>query len=260
MVSLLIDNIGELVTNDPTFGPGLGIVRHAAVATDEGVITWVGPSGDAPDCDDRLDASGRAVGPGFVDSHAHLVFGGDRTAEFAARMAGQSYAAGGIHTTVAATRAATDEELLARANKLAGELLDQGATTFEVKSGYGLDVESETRSLKVAARLTDEVTFLGAHVVAPEFVGDVAGYVQLVTGAMLDACAPMAKWIDVFVEDGAFGADEARAILAAGARAGLGARVHANQLGHGPGVQVACEVGAASADHCTHLTDEDVAS
>ena len=205
-----------------------------------------------------IDAEGRAVVPGFVDSHAHLVFAGDRSAEFAARMAGEPYAAGGIHTTVAATRAATRAQLAARADALTAELLAQGVTTFEVKSGYGLDVATEQRCVEVAAGLTDEVTFLGAHVVPPEFADDSAGYVDLVTGEMLTACAPHSRWIDVFIEEGAFGADEARAILRAGREAGLGLRVHANQLDHGPGVQVACELGAASADHCTHTTDQDV--
>lgn len=258
MSSFLVTNIGELVTNDSSRRGILGIIAGAAVACDDGEVVWVGSASKAPSCDEVMDADGRAVIPGFVDSHAHLVFAGDRSEEFAARMSGESYAAGGIRTTVAATRAATREELLARATALSGELRRQGVTTFEVKSGYGLDVATEQRSVEVASTLTDEVTFLGAHVVAPEFVDDVAGYVSLVTGAMLEACAPASRWIDVFVEDGAFGADPATAILNAGIAAGLGARVHANQLGHGPGVQVACQVGAASADHCTYLTDEDV--
>jgi imidazolonepropionase len=239
-------------------GSMLGLVPDAAVAMEDGRVTWVGATSDAPACDEAIDAEGRAALPGFVDSHAHLVFAGDRAAEFAARMAGETYTAGGIRSTVAATRAASDEELLRRARHLSAELLRQGSTTIEVKSGYGLDVANEARSIEVAKELTDEVTFLGAHVVPEEFEDDVAGYVKLVTGEMLDACAPAARWIDVFVEDGAFDADAARAVLSAGAEAGLGLRVHANQLGHGPGVSVACELGAASADHCTHLTDGDV--
>jgi imidazolonepropionase len=258
--SLLITSIGELVTNDPSGGDGsvLGLIANAAVAMEDGRVTWVGLAADAPACDDVIDAGGRAALPGFVDSHAHLVFAGDRAGEFAARMAGKTYSAGGIRSTVAATRSATTEELRARAGRLADELLRQGSTTIEIKSGYGLDVDTEARSIDIAAELTDEVTFLGAHVVAPEFEDDVDAYVGLVTGEMLDACAPSARWIDVFVEEGAFGADAARAVLSAGAEAGLGLRVHANQLGHGPGVSVACELGAASADHCTHLTDADV--
>ena len=257
--STLVTNIGELVTNDDGLGAGpLGLRHDVALAVADGEVAWVGDPAAAPACDDVLDVAGRAVLPGFVDSHAHLVFGGDRSAEFAARMAGERYAAGGIRTTVAATRAATDEALAATAARLAAELLRQGVTTFEVKSGYGLDTDTERRSVEVARGLTDEVTYLGAHVVPEEFGDDVAAYVDLVTGDMLEACAPHSRWIDVFVEDGAFGADHARAILTAGRAHGLGLRVHANQLGHGPGVQVACELGAASADHCTHLTDTDI--
>ncbi len=259
MASLLVTDIGELVTNDDELGEGLlGLRRDAAVAVEDGEVVWVGSATDPPACDEVLDVAGRAVLPGFVDSHAHLVFAGDRSVEFAARMAGEHYAAGGIRTTVAATRAASADQLHRNATRLADELRRQGVTTFEVKSGYGLDVDSERRSVEVASRLTDEVTFLGAHVVPGEFGDDVAAYVELVTGEMLAACAPHSRWIDVFVEDGAFGADAARAVLTAGRRQGLDLRVHANQLGHGPGVQLACELGAASADHCTHLTDADV--
>lgn len=200
----------------------------------------------------------RAVIPGFVDSHSHLVFAGDRTQEFNARMSGRAYSAGGIRTTVAATRAATDEQLSANVARYLAEALRQGTTTFETKSGYGLTVEDEARALRIAARHTDEVTFLGAHIVSPDYADDPAGYVDLVTGPMLDACAPYARWIDVFCEKGAFDGDQARAILTAGRAKGLRPRVHANQLGHGPGVQLAVELDAASADHCTHLTDADV--
>lgn len=260
MSSLLVTNIGELVTNDPELGEGpLGILRGAALVADEhSYVAWVGPAAQAPPADQRIDVGGAAVIPGFVDSHTHLVFAGDRAEEFAARMAGEAYTAGGIRSTVAATRAASRFDLNVRVGRLQGELLRLGVTTVEVKTGYGLDVETERVSAELAAGRTRHVTFLGAHVVPAEFDGDVDGYVDLVTGPMLEAVAPHAMWIDVFVEDGAFGADEARTILRAGQAAGLGARVHANQLGPGPGVQVAAEVGAASADHCTHLTDEDV--
>jgi imidazolonepropionase len=198
--------------------------------------------------------------PGFVDSHAHLVFAGERGAEFAARMAGTPYQAGGIRATVAATRAAPDEQLRANLARLAAELLCQGTTTFECKSGYGLTVADEARCVALAAEFTPEVTYLGAHVVPPEFDADPAGYVELACGPMLAACAGHARWVDVFCERGAFGADEAAAVLAAGQAAGLLARVHASQLGPGPGVQVAVAAGAASADHCTYLTDADVAA
>jgi imidazolonepropionase len=260
MGSVRYDGIAELVTCDPAAGDGsaLGLVEDAAVVIEDERIAWVGERRRAPDADERIELAGRCVLPGFVDSHSHLVFGGDRTAEFAARMAGRPYAAGGIRTTVAATRAASDDELLHRAGQLLAEMRRQGTTTVEIKSGYGLSVADEARSVAVAAALTDEVTFLGAHVVPGEFDEDPAGYVELVTGPMLDACAPRARWIDVFVEQGAFDADAARTVLAAGRDRGLGLRVHANQLRPGPGVQLACELGAASADHCTHLDDADV--
>lgn len=263
MGTTVFDNIGELVTNDPALGDGsiLGRICDAAlVVGSDGRVAWVGAAGRAPAADTHVELGGRCVLPGFVDSHAHLVFGGERSAEFAARMAGQPYAAGGIRTTVAATRAASDEALLANQARLVAEMRRQGTTTVEIKSGYGLTVHDEKRSLAIAGEATDEVTYLGAHVVPPEFADDPAGYVKLVTGEMLDACAGLAKWIDVFCERGAFDGDAARAILTAGASQGLGMRVHANQLGPGPGIQLACELGAASADHCTHVSDDDIAA
>jgi imidazolonepropionase len=266
-MSTLITNIGELVTNAlpeaaGTAGatPAFAALQDAALVLDGGRVAWTGPAAGAPAADELVDAGGRAVLPGFVDSHAHLVFAGERGAEFAARMAGQPYRAGGIRSTVAATRAAADEQLRANLARLSAELLAQGSTTFECKSGYGLTVADEARSVALAAEFTPEVTYLGAHVVAPEFDGDPAGYVDLVCGPMLTACAPYARWVDVFCEQGAFGADEARAVLAAGQAAGLLPRVHANQLGPGPGIQVAVAAGAASADHCTHASDADVAA
>ncbi|MFD5916305.1 imidazolonepropionase [Kitasatospora sp. NPDC058201] len=261
MPSTLITGIGSLVTNDPAHGTGpLGLLTDAAVVIDGATVVWVGPAAEAPAADERFDAAGRALLPGYVDSHAHLVFAGDRTAEFNARMSGQSYTAGGIRTTVAATRAAADAELDANLARLVREALRQGTTTVECKSGYGLTVADEARALRIASSYTPETTYLGAHVVAPEYAEDPAGYVDLVTGPMLDACAPYARWVDVFCEKGAFDGDQARAILTAGIERGLTPRVHANQLTYGPGVQLAVELGAASADHCTHLTDEDVAA
>jgi imidazolonepropionase len=258
--STVITNIATLITNDPSLGDGspLGTVRDAAVVIDGDRVAWTGESSKAPATDNQVDAGGRAVLPGFVDSHSHLVFAGDRTEEFNARMSGRPYSAGGIRTTVAATRAATDAELEANLTRHLAEALRQGTTTLETKSGYGLTTADEARALRVAARHTDEVTYLGAHIVAPEHADDPAGYVALVTGEMLDACAPYARWIDVFCEQGAFDGDQARAILTAGRSKGLHPRIHANQLSHGPGVQLAVEVDAASADHCTHLTDADV--
>ncbi|WP_406508315.1 imidazolonepropionase [Streptomyces sp. NBC_00212] len=259
MSSTLVHNITTLVTNDPARETGpLGLIQNAALVVEDDKIAWVGPAADAPPTDTAHDAHGRAVIPGFVDSHSHLVFAGDRTAEFNARMSGQAYAAGGIRTTVAATRAASDEELGDNVARYLAEALRQGTTTLETKSGYGLTVQDEARALRIAAEHTDEVTYLGAHIVAPEYADDPAGYVALVTGEMLDACAPYARWVDVFCEKGAFDGDQARAILTAGQAKGLLARVHANQLTYGPGVQLAVELGAASADHCTHLTDADV--
>jgi len=264
-MSALITNIGELVTNAPgddgsgQDGPGDYLAASsAALVVSDGLVAWTGPAARAPAADEVIDAGGRAVLPGFVDSHAHLVFAGERGAEFAARMAGLPYSAGGIRSTVEATRSATDSELSANLRRLAAEMLSQGITTFECKSGYGLTVADEARSVALAAQVTPEVTYLGAHVVPQEFGPDPAAYVELVCGPMLDACAPHAKWVDVFCERGAFDADQARAVLAAGQSAGLQPRVHANQLAPGPGVQVAVEAGAASADHCTYLSDADV--
>ncbi|MDN3260033.1 imidazolonepropionase [Streptomyces sp. CSDS2] len=270
--STVITNIATLVTNDPSLGWGsprsskfenggsspLGLVRDAAVVIDGDRVVWTGESSKAPATDNRVDAAGRAVLPGFVDSHSHLVFAGDRTQEFNARMSGRPYTAGGIRTTVAATRAASDAELEANLTRYLAEALRQGTTTLETKSGYGLTVEDEARALRLAARHTEEVTYLGAHVVSPDHADDPAAYVALVTGEMLDACAPHARWIDVFCEKGAFDGDQARAVLTAGKAKGLHPRVHANQLSYGPGVQLAVELDAASADHCTHLTDADV--
>ncbi|MDQ2728845.1 MAG: imidazolonepropionase [Actinomycetota bacterium] len=260
MTSLLVDRIGCLVTNDEQSGNGrLGHLDGAVLVVDEGQVVWVGASGGRPPpADERVDVDGRTVVPGFVDSHGHLVFAGDRSDEFAARMGGRPYQAGGIRTTVAATRAASDEALTANATRLALEALASGTTTLECKSGYGLTVDDERRAVEVAAAVTAEVTFLGAHVVPPEFAGRGDDYVALVCTAMLDACVARARWIDVFCERGAFDADQAREVLQAGQRRGLAARVHANQLETGPGAQLAVEVGAASADHLTHLSDVDV--
>lgn len=257
-----IIHIGALVTNDPSLGDGspLGLIQDAAVVIDGDRVAWVGGTSKAPATDNVVDAAGRTVVPGFVDSHSHLVFGGDRTQEFNARMSGSPYSAGGIRTTVAATRAASDHALSANVARYVAEALRQGTTTLETKSGYGLTTHDEARALRVAAAHVEEVTYLGAHVVSPELADDPAAYVDLVTGEMLDACAPYARWIDVFCEQGAFDGDQARTILTAGKARGLRPRVHANQLTHGPGVRLAVELDAASADHCTHLTDEDIAA
>lgn len=252
-------NIGSLVTNDPTLGDGmLGLIPDAAVVIEDGRIAWVGRSSDAPAASFATDLEGRAVLPGFVDSHAHLLFAGDRAAEFAARMSGEPYSAGGIRSTVTATRDATDEQLAENLHRLAAELRRSGVTTFETKSGYGLTTIDESRALRIARDVTGDTTYLGAHVVPAEFEGRPDDYVALVAGGMLEACAPHAKWIDVFCDRGAFDVDQARTILLAGMAAGLAPRLHANQLQQGGGVQLAVELDAASADHCTHLDDRDI--
>lgn len=257
--STALVDIGTLVTNDPGVGEGpLGVLRDAAIVVEDGHVVWIGPDAQCGATDHVVDLEGRAVLPGFVDSHAHLVFAGDRADEFAARMSGEAYAAGGIRSTVASTRAASDEDLRARLERLSDELSRSGVTTFETKSGYGLTVADEARALRLAREVTDETTYLGAHVVPAEFAEDPDAYVDLVVGEMLDACAPHARWIDVFCDRGAFGADQARTILRAGMAAGLQPRIHANQLQHGDGIRVAVEVGAASADHCTFTTDADL--
>ena len=255
-VSTVVTGIGELVTNDPAREGLLGLVSDAAVVVEGSRVAWVGPAAEAPAADQQYDVGGRAVVPGFVDSHSHLVFAGDRAVEFAARMTGEAYSAGGIRTTVAATRAATDEQLTSHVARLVQEMARQGTTTLEIKSGYGLSVRDEARSLAVARQFTEETTFLGAHVVPGGT--DPAAYVDLVTGAMLEAAAPYARWIDVFCEDGAFDADQARTVLAAGAAAGLRGRLHANQLTYGAGVRLAAELGLVAVDHCTFLSDADV--
>jgi imidazolonepropionase len=251
--SLLVRSIGRLVSWSAEAPE-----TDAALALDGGRVTWVGPSGQAPACDDVLDVGGACVVPGFVDSHTHLVFGGDRVAEFTARLTGRPYTAGGIRTTVAATRSASDEMLRSSAQELAAEALRSGTTTLEVKSGYGLTVADELRSLRVAREVTRHATFLGAHVVPDGVAAD--DYTRLVAGDMLAACAPYATAVDAFCEEGAFSVDQCRTVLAAGAARGLDVHVHANQLGPGGGVQLAAELGAASADHCTHLEDADVAA
>jgi imidazolonepropionase len=261
--AIVVTGISELVTNDPRAGDGseLGIIRDAAVVIEDDHISWTGTATAAPAADQRRDLGGRAVIPGFVDSHSHLVFAGDRGAEFAARMAGEQYDGGGIAATVSATRAATDESLRSLLRGRIDEFAAQGTTTVEIKSGYGLTVADEVRALHLAGEVTSETTFLGAHVIPSGAVRD--HYVRLVVGEMLTACAPLARWIDVFCEPGsphAFDGDEARTVLSAGAAAGLGLRVHGNQLGPGPGVLLAVELGAASVDHCTHLSDADIAA
>ncbi|HEX5384267.1 MAG TPA: imidazolonepropionase [Propionibacteriaceae bacterium] len=261
MSSTVITGIGELVTCDGTSADLLGIRSNAALVIEEDVIAWIGPAAEAPAADTKIDVGGRVIIPGFVDSHSHLIFAGDRAAEFTARMTGQPYDGGGSGVTVAATRAASDDELTRLLATRIAEQRALGTTTVEIKSGYGLTVADEVRALAIARQFTTEATFLGAHVLPAEYANDRAAYVDLVTGPMLEAAAPYGRWIDVFCEPHsphAFDADEARHILKAGAAVGLGLRVHGNQLGPGPGVQLAVELAAASVDHCTYLDDADV--
>ncbi|MGW5383411.1 imidazolonepropionase [Nocardia sp. NPDC003963] len=259
MRSTLLTGIGTLVTNDPGIGEGpLGLVRDAAIAFEDGVVAWIGKAGSAPSSDTGHDLGGRAVLPGFVESHAHLVFAGDRAEEFSARMSGSPYAAGGIRTTIEATRDATDDELRANTGRLMKESSRSGSTTIECKTGYGQSVDSELRSAEIAAAFTDEVTLLAAHVPPPEYTGRADDYVRMVCDEMIEACAPHAKWIDVFCEEGAFDRDQAHAVLTAGMAKGLVPRVHGNQLRPGPGVALAVEIGAASVDHVTYVTAADI--
>jgi imidazolonepropionase len=251
-VSVLITGIGELTTNDPE----LGRLSDAALVLDGSEVAWVGRASAAPDADERVDVEGRAVLPGWVDSHTHLVFAGDRTAEFEARMAGKPYTAGGIAITVGATREASDAQLAANLRRHVDEAARQGTTCLETKTGYGLTVADEARSARIAGEVADEVTFLGAHLVPPG--ADAESYVDLVCGEMLDAVSESVRWADVFCETGAFDEAQSARVLKAAAERGLGLRVHGNQLGEGPGVRLAVELGAASVDHCTYLSDADV--
>ncbi|SDD22755.1 imidazolonepropionase [Actinokineospora iranica] len=250
-MSTLITNIAELTTNDDP-----EVLTDAAVVLSGDRFAWVGPAKAAPPADTRVDAAGRAALPGWVDSHTHLVFAGDRTAEFTARMAGKPYTAGGITTTVTATRAATDDDLRATLRRHVAEAVSQGTTCLETKTGYGLTVEDEARAARIAAESVDEVTYLGAHLIPPDTTPE--SYLDLVSGSMLAAVAPHAQWADVFCETGAFDESQSRSVLTAAAAHGLGLRVHGNQLAPGPGVRLAVELSAASVDHCTYLTESDI--
>ena len=261
MTSTLVHNIGQLVTNDPQHdGTKLGLIENAALLIEDGVVAWAGSDTDAPThhIKHRFDAHGRAVIPGFVDSHTHMIFAGDRSKEFRARMLGESYTAGGIAHTVEKTRAASDQTLRNNAQSLLNEAYSSGTTTIEIKSGYGLTVNDERRSLEIAQSFTDETTFLGAHVVPVEYKKNPKDYVDLVTGPMLDAVTPFSKWIDVFCDKGAFSVDDARTILKAGMAKGLLPRLHANQLQEGQGVRLGVELDAASVDHVSHLSEKDI--
>ena len=261
-MTTLFNNIGCLFTNTDMGAGQLGEICDAAIVVEDGKIAWVGESKNAPAADKNVDLENKTVIPGFVDSHAHLMFAGDRAEEFSARMQGQSYSAGGIKTTVAATREASDAQLEANLARLIAEMHSGGITTFETKSGYGLDVATESRSLAIAAKHTSETTFLGAHVVPQEYKdrgeNGADEYVELVKNQMLTAATPHAKWVDVFCDRGAFNVEQAREILQAGIAAGLAPRIHANQLENIGAIQLAVELDCASADHCTHLNNQDI--
>jgi imidazolonepropionase len=260
MTSLVFSNIGELTTNDPTVGDEsiMGRIKDAALVIEDGRIMWTGAAADAPSADSEIDVEGSAIIPGFVDSHTHLVFAGERSEEFAARMAGERYDGGGIATTVTATRSASTTELRDTTQTRLDALRAYGVTTVEMKSGYDLTLEGEVRLCEIAREFTEETTFLGAHVVPSEFTDRRDDYVALVAGAMLDRCAPLVRWADVFCDQGAFSVEEARLILSRAKRKGLGLRLHGNQLGHTGGIQLAVELDAASVDHCTHVSDLDI--
>ncbi|GMA39030.1 imidazolonepropionase [Mobilicoccus caccae] len=256
-MSELFTGIGELLTNDP----GRPRIIDAALVVDGGTIAWVGERAQAPTADRHTFLQGRAMLPGWVDSHTHLVFAGDRSAEFEARMAGESYAAGGIGVTTTATRAASDDTLAALLGDRVREAVAGGTTYLETKTGYGLSVEQEQRAARLAAKAVDEVTYLGAHLVPRGPDGepvDADEYVDLVCGPMLEAVRPYVRWADVFCEDGAFTPEQSRRVLEAARDAGLGLRVHGNQLGRSGGVELAVEMGAASVDHVNHVDEADV--
>ncbi|MFC9333372.1 amidohydrolase family protein [Arthrobacter sp. NPDC057009] len=253
-MSTLITNIAELMTQDAEHR----VLKDAAVVIEGERISWIGPAASAPAADDAVDAGGRAVLPGWVDSHTHLIFAGDRTAEFEARMAGEEYSAGGIAVTTNATRNTSDYDLTRLAQGRVAEAVSQGTTYLETKTGYGLDVEQEARSARIASTVADEVTYLGAHLVPAGIDAD--EYTRLACGPMLEAARPYVRWADVFCERGAFSEEQSRAVLQASRDAGLGLRVHGNQLGHGPGVSLAVEFGAASVDHVNYLSEQDIAN
>ncbi len=253
-MSTLITNIAELMTQDLEHR----VLKNAAMVIEGERIAWLGAASAAPPADDAVDAGGRAVLPGWVDSHTHLVFAGDRTAEFEARMAGESYSAGGIAVTVDATRRTSDYDLTKLALARVAEAVSQGTTYLETKTGYGLDVEHEARSARIASTVADEVTYLGAHLVPAG--SDADAYTDLACGPMLDAVRPYVRWADVFCEEGAFTPEQSRRVLEACRAAGLGIRVHGNQLGVGAGVRLAVELAAASVDHVNFLAPGDIAA
>lgn len=273
MADLLVTGIGELVTNAPEAPEPLGLVADAAIVIRDGRVAWIGRERGLPDEHrdlETMDVEGRAVLPGFVDAHTHLVFAGDRSDEFVDRLHGEQYeatpASGGIRATVRATRAASTDDLVSASAPRLQRMLENGTTTVEIKSGYGLDAATEKRQLQAAARLradhpVDVVpTFLGAHVISEEYEDDRAGFLDLLVNVMIPSCAPYAHHCDVFCDVGAFTVEESRRILAAGRRYGLSPRIHANELAASGGARLAAEIQAVSADHLVHVEDRDLAA
>ena len=278
--ALAIVNIGQLVTLAGAARPRvggelreLGLIRDGALLIEEGRITAAGTSAEMgtkiPADAVVVDAEGRCVTPGFVDAHTHLVFAGNRAAEFEQRLGGATYqqiaaAGGGILSTVNATRAASEEELLAGSRRHRDWMLRAGTTTIEAKSGYGLERETELRMLRVLARLNAEgparivPTLLAAHSIAPEFAGRRAEYVRWVAEELIPevAALKLTTYCDAFCDDHAFTVEEARIVLTAARRHGLGLRVHAEQFRPGTGAALAAELGAATADHLESVNDE----
>lgn len=273
-MNLLVTNIGQLVTNDERNGGLLGVIEGAAVAIEGGDVVWVGLDERIPEryTSHRVcDVAGAAVLPGFVDAHTHAVFAGDRSHEFAMRLSGARYEqiladGGGIYSTVRATREATLDELVDASLPRIARMLAAGTTTIEVKTGYGLDTATEVKMLDAIDRICNVLpidtmpTFLGAHVVAPEFADDRGAYLDLVTGAMLDAVADRVAFVDVFCDTEAFTVSETRRIAEAAQERGLALRVHADQLAHTGGAALAAEVGAVAVDHLDYSSDEDLVS
>lgn len=254
MAGLLLTNIGELTTVDSQSR----VLKEAAVLIDQGMIIWVGSSNDAPATEHEVDLQGRAMLPGWVDSHSHLIFGGDRAEEFVARMAGQSYAAGGIAVTTSATSLLDDRELSELVSARRAEALNMGTTWMETKTGYGLNLAEESRHVRLGKPLVDSLSFLGAHLVPAGWNAE--DYTDLVAGPMLDAVAANVDFVDVFCERGAFTEEQSRRVLSATVAKGIATKVHGNQLGSGPGVKLAVEFGSSSVDHVNYLDEDDVAA
>ncbi|AIT81122.1 imidazolonepropionase [Novosphingobium pentaromativorans] len=256
-------------------GPGLGVVEDGIVAVHGGNIAYAGPRRQAPDfaAVETVDCAGRWITPGLIDCHTHLVYAGNRAQEFELRLAGASYeeiarAGGGIVSTVAATRAASEAELVASALPRLDALIAEGVTTIEIKSGYGLSLDAERRMLRAARRLADEravgvtTTFLGAHALPPEFAGNADGYIDTVVHEMIPALAAegLADAVDAFCESIGFTPAQTRRVFEAARRAGLPVKLHAEQLSNRHGAALAAGFGALSADHLEWLDDAGVAA